>query len=123
MTTLAEQAAEAATAVWADPAGRATTILTGILAALTALVYVIKKLREVVRWIVALARDIAAIKHEVKNNHTTNLREEADVRHDENRGTLATVDRKLDRVLFILGEHDDRLEELENTRDGKTDAH
>ncbi|PYY34092.1 hypothetical protein DEJ16_12615 [Curtobacterium sp. MCJR17_055] len=116
---LAQQAASAVVSFWDDPAGRATTILTGVLAALTALGYVIKKLREVVRWIVALARDIAAIKHEVKNNHTTNLREEADERHDENRGTLGRVDRKLDRVLTILGEHDDRIEELEHTRDRK----
>jgi len=117
--TLAEQAAEAITTVWDNPGGRATTILGGILAALTALGYVIKKLREVVRWIVALARDIAAIKHEVKNNHTTNLREEADERHNENTETLGTVNRKLTRVLTILGEHDDRIAELEeNTRDG-----
>ncbi|MBT1542009.1 hypothetical protein KK103_09565 [Curtobacterium flaccumfaciens pv. flaccumfaciens] len=115
--TLAEQATEAVTGVWADPTGRATTILGGILAALTALVYVIKKLRELVRWIVALARDIAAIKHEVKNDHKTNLREEADVRHDENKATLGTVNRKLNRVLDLLGEHEDRIDELEQTRD------
>ncbi|GAA3342985.1 hypothetical protein GCM10017714_33700 [Curtobacterium pusillum] len=115
--TLAEQAGQVAASIWDDPTGRVTTILGGILAALTALGYVIKKLREVVRWVVALARDIAAIKHEVKNNHTTNLREEADERHDENRSTLGRVDRKLNRVLVILGEHDDRIEELEQTRD------
>jgi ABC-type nickel/cobalt efflux system permease component RcnA len=114
--TIAEAAAAGVVSIWDNPTGRATTILTGVLATLTALTYVIRKLRELIRWVVALARDIAAIKHEVKNDHTTNFREEQDERHGQNAGQLGRIDRKLNRVLTILGDHDDRIEDLEHTR-------
>lgn len=74
----------------------------------------------------AAADELAVIRHEVKNNHKTNLREEADERHDENKGALARIEKKVDEALVQLGVHEFRINELsadvENTRDRRPGA-
>lgn len=64
-----------------------------------------------------LGEELGIVRHEVKNDHPTNLRVEQDHRHDENKSLLTGVDKKLDKVLGILGAHDYRLNELEETLD------
>lgn len=77
--------------------------------------------------LVKLAAEAGIIRHEVKNDHATNLRVEADDRHDENTNALARIERKVDAALVQLGVHEWRITELaadvENTRDRRPDAH
>ncbi|MDN4598838.1 DUF2746 domain-containing protein [Leifsonia virtsii] len=55
------------------------------------------------------ARDDARIiKEEVKNNHQTNLREEADERHEENKSLL-------NQIIETQADHGERLERLEGS--------
>lgn len=107
-----------------DPIGRWFLYVGVALAAFGLIGYLVLTVRKRLR---QMADDLGLVKHEVKNNHTTNLREEADDRHDENRGTLARIERKVDAALVQLGVHEWRLSELdatvENTRDRRPDAH
>jgi hypothetical protein len=125
--SLADQAAATVVSFWDDPAGRASTILAGIGAVLGGLVYVIKKVREGVRWIIALSTDLRIVKHEVKNDHKVNLRVEQDRRHDENTDTLGEIRADVKAIITTLGEHGYRIgeleDEVENTRDRRPDAH
>jgi len=98
-----------------DPTGRLTAILTAIGAAILLLVYLVGKIRSLVSHVRSLGTDLGLVKHEVKNDHTTNLRVEQDVRHDENKALLTGLDEKVDRILGVLGAHDYRLDELEET--------
>lgn len=69
----------------------------------------------------AVTRDVAAVKHEVKNDHSTNLREEQDQRHGENTA-------KLDQILDVVGwlaqgwieNREDITTVLEHTGQGNT---
>lgn len=65
--------------------------------------------------------ELGVIRHEVKNNHTTNLREEADERHGQNYRTLTRIEAKVDDLAKEVGVADWRLNqidaELERTRD------
>lgn len=76
-----------ADAVLDDPVNRYAALITAIGAIVLGVLYVVVKLRK-------LAADLGLVKHEVKNNHDTNLREEADDRHNENA-------RKLDALLDL----------------------
>lgn len=76
-----------------------------------------KKLEEI-------GQDLGLVKHEVKNNHSTNLREEADVRHDENARKLDWLIQAVTRIqgdVQNLYTNDTQaraqLEELERTID------
>lgn len=74
--------------------------------------------------------DSAVTRDQVANDHTTNLREEADERHHENTATLGSIVRKLDTVQQQVAElfssdinlhrraqsNADRIWELEHTR-------
>lgn len=65
--------------------------------------------------------ELGIIRHEVKNDHKTNLRVEQDDRHDENRDTLARIEGKVDAMAITLGVHEYRLNEFDteigSTRD------
>jgi hypothetical protein len=62
------------------------------------------------------ARDDARIiRAEVKNDHGTNLREEADHRHEENRGLLREILRRVVALESAKTDHDGRIHELEAT--------
>jgi hypothetical protein len=54
--------------------------------------------------------DTRVIKEEVKNNHQTNLREEADERHAENKALLT-------QIIETQADHGDRLERLEGSEE------
>lgn len=54
--------------------------------------------------------DTRVIKEEVKNNHDTNLREEADERHAENKAFLT-------QIIETQAEHGERLERLEGSEE------
>lgn len=67
-------------------------------------------------------RDVQTVKHEVKNDHKTNLRDEQDNRHDENKKALAWIGRTLVDVQGDIGWLRDmaignrsRIRDLENT--------
>lgn len=104
----------AADAVLDDPITRWTTLVAGVGAIVLAVLYVIVKLRK-------LADDLGLVKHEVKNDHKTNLREEADDRHSQNYRALARIEEKVDALAITAGVHQFRLdqidEDLERTRD------
>lgn len=69
----------------------------------------------------AMRRDVAAVKHEVKNDHSKNMREEQDERHDENASKL---DQLLDLVGWLangwLENREDITTVLEHTGQGNT---
>lgn len=50
----------------------------------------------------AVKKDVALVKHEVKNDHKTNLRDEQDTRHNENARKLNWLVRAMDGVLGDL---------------------
>lgn len=78
--------------------------------------------------------DSAVTRDQVANDHSTNLREEQDSRHQENTTTLDTIVKKLDTVQEQIGElfssdislhkraqsNADRIWELEHTRPPQT---
>jgi hypothetical protein len=70
--------------------------------------------------------ELGVIRHEVKNDHTTNMRVEQDDRHTDNTRALARIEAKVDEALVKLGVHEWRINELasdvENTRDRRPDA-
>ncbi|WP_017793889.1 DUF2746 domain-containing protein [Leucobacter salsicius] len=75
-------------------------------------------LQRVVRNTAATKEDTAEVKREVKNDHTTNLREEQDERHDEVMDAMRGMKKDIGRL-------DDRdVENLRHRRqlDGKFDA-
>ena len=103
--------ADFAGTVWADPTTRwlvyaALVVLFGF-----ATWRAVRRVRAV---LAEMRQDLGIVKHEVKNNHDTNLREEADVRHEENAGTLATIRDDVKLILRTLGEHGYRIGELEH---------
>ncbi|PZE84152.1 DUF2746 domain-containing protein [Curtobacterium sp. MCBD17_032] len=121
MQTRAASWADFAATVWnSDPTARWVLYVVIVLAAA---VLVWRTVRTIRTAIGEMREDLGIVKHEVKNNHDTNLREEADVRHDENKGTLTAIERKVDAILERLGQHDWRLGELEHTQDRRPDAH
>lgn len=97
----------AADAVLDDPITRWTTLVAGVGAIVLAVLYVIVKLRK-------LASDLGLVKHEVKNDHKTNLREEADARHDENYRALGRIEEKVDALAVAVGVHQWRLDDIDN---------
>jgi hypothetical protein len=107
-----------------DPVGRWFLYIGVVVGAVGAVGYGIITVR---RKLQSIASDLGLVKHEVKNDHKTNLREEADTRHDENRATLVRIERKIGRILDTLAVHDFRIDQLdaevENTRDRRPDAH
>lgn len=94
-------------AVLDDPITRWTTLVAGVGAIVLAVLYVIVKLRK-------LAADLGLVKHEVKNNHSTNLREEADDRHSQNYRALARIEQKVDQLAVAVGVHQYRLDDIDN---------
>lgn len=66
-----------------------------------------------------LADTLGIVKHEVKNNHSTNLREEADDRHYENRDKLDRLDGKIDTVLELVVNHGKAIERIIQTADNQ----
>lgn len=98
-----------------DPAAWVAGI-TGVGGVVVAVLYAIAKLRK-------LAQDLGIVKREVKNDHKTNLREEADTRHDENYRALGRIEKKVDALAVAVGVHQFRLDDIDNelgrTRDRK----
>jgi len=78
---------QAASEALDDPVTRWSALVIAVGGVILGVLYAVVKLRK-------LAADLGIVKTEVKNNHTTNLREEADDRHEENA-------RKLDALLDI----------------------
>ncbi|WP_416393896.1 MULTISPECIES: hypothetical protein [unclassified Curtobacterium] len=68
---------------WAEAVARVSSIVTGIAITLVVGLNVALRIREFVNRVRQIASNLGLVKHEVKNNHDTNLREEADVRHAE----------------------------------------
>lgn len=104
--------------VWADPTTRWVVYAVLVVVLGFACWRAMRRVRSV---LAEMRQDLGVVKHEVKNNHSTNLREEADERHDENKGLLESIDKKVADILRVLGEHGYRIGELEteveNTRD------
>ncbi|ROR33200.1 hypothetical protein EDF63_1605 [Curtobacterium sp. JUb34] len=50
----------------------------------------------------------------MKNDHTTNLREEADDRHDQNYRALGRIEQKVDQLAVAVGVHQYRLDDIDN---------
>lgn len=90
-----------------DPITRWVAVITAIGAIVLGVLYVIVKLRK-------LASDLGLVKHEVKNDHKTNLREEADARHDENYRALGRIEEKVDALAVAVGVHQWRLDDIDN---------
>lgn len=63
----------------------------GVVVSTTISVYVAAKLPGIRRDAAAAREHSAATRTQVENDHTTNLREESDERHDENRRTLRDI--------------------------------
>lgn len=120
----ADSWADFAGTVWAsDPTAR---WLVYVLVVLAAGIFVWRTVRAIRAVIGEMREDLGIVKREVKNDHSTNLREESDTRHDENKGTLTRIEKKVDIALVQLGVHEFRISELatevENTRDRRPDA-
>lgn len=102
-----------------DPIARWSALIIAVGGIILGVLYAVVKLRK-------LASDLGIVKHEVKNDHSTNLRVEADDRHSENTRALGRIEAKVDETLVKLGVHEWRINELaadvENTRDRKPDA-
>ncbi|QKS15592.1 hypothetical protein HUN59_04605 [Curtobacterium sp. Csp2] len=94
-----------------DPVGRWFLYIGVVVGAVGAVGWGVLKVRKRLN---VIAEDVGLVKHEVRNNHTTNLREEADDRHDENRNTLHEIRGDVRRILRTLGEHGYRISELED---------
>ncbi|WIA98024.1 DUF2746 domain-containing protein [Curtobacterium sp. MCBA15_004] len=118
MIVAADTWADFAGDVWGDPTARwivyaALVVAVGI--------GMWRGFRRIRAFLIEFRADLGVVKHEVKNNHTTNLREEADVRHDENTSALRRIEKKVDEALVKLGVHEYRINELdaevENTRE------
>lgn len=98
-------------------------IVWGLVAVLVVTIPALVALISTNRKTARTAADVAEVKHEVKNHHPKNLRAEQDERHDENKAALSRLEKKVDRVLGILGEHDYRIDELEHTLDPRKGLH
>lgn len=114
---------------WADFAGDVWDDPTARWIVYAALVVVVgvgtwRGFRRLRAFLAELRADLGVVKHEVKNGHSTNLREEADDRHNENTSALRRIENKVDEALVKLGVHEYRINELaddvENTRDRRT---
>lgn len=64
--------------------------------------------------------DAKATRHQVENNHDTNLREEADERHNENSRKLDKLGHSVVEILSIVSRHTDLLTTHSNQIDGLT---
>jgi len=62
-----------------------------------------------------LGEDLGIVKHEVKNDHKTNLRVESDERHEENVGKLDTALRMIASMQENLGRVYDKVEAVESS--------
>lgn len=104
--------------VWADPTTR--WVVYAVLVIVVGL-GMWRGFRRVRAFLSELRADLGVVKHEVKNNHSTNLREEADDRHDQNYRALGRIEQKVDELAVAVGVHRYRLdqidEDLERTRD------
>jgi hypothetical protein len=67
-----------------------------------------------------VAGRIKAVQEQVQNDHTTNLRDDMDGKHTENRGLLLAIQRDVAWVMRRLAEQDDRLDALEDTQPKRT---
>lgn len=118
MIVAADTWADFAGTVWADPTTR--WIVYAVLVVVVG-VGMWRGFRRVRAFLVELRKDLGVVKHEVKNNHTTNLREEADDRHGQNYRALARIEQKVDDMAVLVGVHSYRLnqidDDLERTRD------
>ena len=126
MLTAAPAAPAIAADTWADFAGEVwdeptTRWLVYVLIVIVFGVGVWRVARRIRAAVLEIRQDLGIVKHEVKNDHKTNFREEQDVRHEENAGTLGTIRDDVKLILRTLGEHGYRIGELEheveNTRD------
>lgn len=60
-----------------------------------------------------LKRDVAAVKHEVKNDHDTNLRVEQDERHSENQKKLDYLVKAVEWLIAVAVNNRERIGDLE----------
>lgn len=91
MTLAADTWADFAGDVWSDPTAR--WIVYAVLVVLVG-VGTWRGFRRLRAFLAELRADLGDVKHQVKNDHDTNLRDEADQRHHENT-------RKLDSILEL----------------------
>lgn len=92
-----------------DPFGRwVALIVFAVVLAVLVFLYLRKRFT-------ALGEDLGVVKGEVKNDHKTNLREEADERHTENVGKLDTALRMIASMQENLGRVYDKVEAVEES--------
>lgn len=91
MIVAADTWADFAGDVWADPTTR--WVVYAVLVVIVG-IGTWRGFRRVRTFLAELRADLGVVKHEVKNDHDTNLRVEADERHQENA-------RKLDSILEL----------------------
>jgi hypothetical protein len=106
----------------ADPYGRWFVLVALIVGAVVvALLLYVTRRRRINAALDAALGELRVIRHEVKNDHTVNMRVEQDERHGDNTKALARIENKVDEALVQLGVHEYRITELaadvENTRD------
>jgi hypothetical protein len=90
-----------------DPITRWSALILAVGGVVLGVLYAIVKLRK-------LAVDLGIVKREVKNDHSANLREEADERHDQNYRTLARIEQKVDAMAVEVGVHAFRLDTIDD---------
>lgn len=92
-----------------DPFGRwVALIVFAVVLAVLVFLYLRKRFT-------ALGEDLGVVKGEVKNDHKTNLREEADERHNENSTKLDTALRMIATMQESLGRVYDKVEAVETS--------
>jgi hypothetical protein len=97
--------------VWAEPTTRWLVYVFLFVVFALAVWRVTRRIRTA---ILEIRQDLGIVKHEVKNDHKTNFREEQDERHEANAGTLTTIRDDVKLILRTLGEHGYRIGELEH---------
>ncbi|ROP64687.1 uncharacterized protein DUF2746 [Curtobacterium sp. PhB130] len=92
-----------------DPFSRwVALVIFAVVLAVLVFLYLRKRFR-------ALGEDLGVVKHEVKNDHKTNLRVESDERHEENSGKLDTALRMIATMQESLGRVYDKAEAIEQS--------
>lgn len=98
-----------------DPYGRWFVLVALIVVAVVValLIYVTRR-RKINAALDDIAGELKVVRHEVKNDHKTNLREEQDDRHDQNYRALNRIEQKVDQLAVAVGVHQYRLDDIDN---------
>lgn len=111
MIVAADSWPEFAGEVWAEPTTRWLVYVFLFVVFALAVWRVTRRIRA---GLAELREDVGIVKREVKNDHHTNLREEADDRHDQNYRALGRIEAKVDQLAVAVGVHQYRLDDIDN---------